>query len=95
MQKSQEGLEESTRGSEFISDSVDALYYNLNKISLSRDESYIDSPEWLNNKKATINPKNNGDKCFQYALTVALNYKQIKKDSQRISKIKSFIDQYS
>ena len=27
-----------------------------------------------NKKKATINPKNNDDKCFQYALTVALNY---------------------
>ena len=25
-------------------------------------------------KKATINPKNNDDKCFEYALTVELNY---------------------
>ena len=47
------------------------------------------------NKKATINPKNNDDKCFQYALTVALNYEKIKKDPQRISKIKPFIDQYN
>ena len=46
-------------------------------------------------KKATINPKDNDDKCFQYALTVALNYEQIKKDPQRISKIKPFIDQYN
>ena len=38
------------RGSEFISDSVDALYYDLNKTSLSRDGSYIDSP---NNKPKT------------------------------------------
>ena len=71
------------------------MYYNLNKISLSRGESYIDSPEWLKNKKATIYPKNNDDKCFQHALTVALNYEQIKKDPQKISKIKPFIDQYS
>ena len=41
---------------------------------------------------ATINPKNNDDKCFQYALTVALNYEQIKKDPERILKIKPFID---
>ena len=47
------------------------------------------------NKKPTINPKNNDDKCFQYALTVALNYQSIKKDPQRITKIKSFIDQYN
>ena len=46
-------------------------------------------------KKATINPKNNDGKCFQFALTVALNYAQIKKDSQRILKIKHFIDKYN
>ena len=82
-------------GSEFVYDSVDALYYNLNKVSLSRGRSYIDSPKWLKNKKATINPKNNDDKCFQYALTVALNYEQINKNPQRISNIKPFIDQYN
>ena len=76
--KYQEGLEESMRGSEFVYDSVDALYYNLNKVSLSRHGSYIDSPKWLKNKKATINPQNkNDDRCFQYAVTVALNYKKI------------------
>ena len=73
LQKYQEGLEESMRGSEFVYDSADVLYYSLNKVSLSRGESYIDSPKWLKNKKATINPKNKDDKCFQYALTVALN----------------------
>ena len=49
------------------------------KVSLSRGRSFTDSPEWLKNKKATINPKNNDDKCFHYALTDALNRKQIKK----------------
>ena len=95
LQRYQERLEESMRGSNFIFDSVDALYYNLNKISLSRSGSYIDSLEWLKNKKATINPKNNDDECFQYALTVALNYEQIKKNPQRISNINPFIDQYN
>ena len=42
-----------------------------------------------------MNPKNNGDKYFQYALTVALNYEQINKNPQRISNIKLFIDQYN
>ena len=83
------------RASEFFYDSVDALYYNLNKVNLSRGGSYIDSPKWLKSKKATINPNSNGDKCFQYALTVALNYEQIKKNLKRISNIKSFIDQYN
>ena len=51
-------------------------------------DHYIDSPEWLKNKKATKNPKNNADNCFQYSLTVALNHKQIKIHPERISKIK-------
>ena len=45
LQKYQEGLEESMRGSEFAYDSADALYYNLNKVSLSRGGSYIESPK--------------------------------------------------
>ena len=28
---------------------------------------------------STINPKNNDDKCFQYAVTLALNLDKIKK----------------
>ena len=83
------------KGTKFIFDRVDALYYNLNKISLSRGGSYIDSSKWLKNKKATMNPKNNDDKCFQYTLTVALNYEQTKNHPERISKIKLFIDQYN
>ena len=45
-------------------------------------------------KKATINPQNKKDnKCFQYALTVTLNYEKINNNHQRISKIEPFIDQ--
>ena len=53
----QEYLEEKMRGSEFVFDGVNALYYDLNKISLNRGRSYIDSPKWLKNKKATVNTK--------------------------------------
>ena len=95
LERYQEGLEESMRESEFIVDSVDALYYNLNKISLSRGGSNTDSPKWLKNVKATINPKNNDYKCFQHAVTVALNYQNIKNNPERISKIMPFVDQYN
>ena len=56
LQRYQEGLEESMKGSESIFDSVDVLYYDLNKISLNRGGYHIEIPEWLKNKKATINP---------------------------------------
>ena len=95
LQRYQEGLRELMKGSQFVFDSVDLLYYKCHQVSLNRDGSYIDSPKWLKNKKATINPKNNNDKCFQYALTFPLMYQSIKKVLQRISKIKPFIDQYN
>ena len=57
--------------------------------------SYIESAKWIKDKKLTINPKNNDYKCFQYAVTVALNHDKINKHPQRVSKIKPFIDQYN
>ena len=69
--------------------------YDFNKISINRGGSYIDSPKWTKIKRSTINPKNNDYKCFQYAITLALKFDKIKKDPQRISKIKPFIDQYN
>ena len=57
LQRHQERLETSMRGSKFSFDSVDLLYCKLPKTSLNRGGSYIDSPEWLKNKKATINKR--------------------------------------
>ena len=73
------------KGSDFGFDGVNFLYYYFNKISISRGGSYKDSPKWLENKKSTINPKNNDCKCFQYAVTLALNLDKIKKNPQGIS----------
>ena len=61
LQNYQKDLQESMTGSEFVSDSIDLLYYHLQKIGLKRGRSYIDSPEKLKNKKGTINPKNNDE----------------------------------
>ena len=96
LQRYEENLEEKMRGSEPVFDGINLLHYDLNKISLNRGGSYIKSPDWIENKKATINPQNKkDDKCFQYALTVALNHEKIKHDRERISQIKPFIDQYN
>ena len=75
----QEGLETKMKGSSFIFERVDSLYYHLHKISLNRAGSYIDSPKWLKTKGATINPKNKNNECFKYAITVALNHEKIEK----------------
>ena len=55
----------------------------------------LDSLKWLKNKKSTINLKNNDNNCFQYTLTIPLNYQKVKKDPQKLLKIKPFINQYN
>ena len=94
-QRYQESLKEKMRDSDFAFDGVNFLYYDFNKISIIRGGSYIDSPKWLKNKKSTINPKNNDYKCFQYAITLALNLDKINDHPKRISKIKPFIEEYN
>ena len=52
LQNYEKDLEKSLRGSNFVFDSVDLLYYLFQKTSLKRTRSsYIDSLEWLKNKK--------------------------------------------
>ena len=82
-------------GSNFVFESVDLLSYHIHKTNLKRGKSYIKSPEWILNKRATINPKNKDNKCFQYSITVALNHQNIENHPERISNIKPFIDQYN
>ena len=87
---------QSMRGCDFIFEYVQLLYYKCHKINVNRVGSYIDSPDWIKSKKATINPTNKKDnKCFQYAVTVALNYEKIGKHTERITKIKPFINKYN
>ena len=53
-----------TQGNNFVFESVDSLSYYIHKINLKRGKSYIKPPEWISNKRATINPENNDNKCF-------------------------------
>ena len=95
LQRYQENLQEKMKGSDFEFDGVNFLYYDFNKISIGRGGSYVDSPKWLKDKKSTINQKNNDHKCFQYAVTLALNIHKINDHPERISKIKPLIKEYN
>ena len=87
---------ESMKGSEFVFNFFQLLYYKCHNISANRGGSYIDSPNWIKNKTATINPIiKKESKCFEYAVTVALNYEEIKVDLQRITKIKPFLNKFT
>ena len=72
------------KGNDFIFDSVQVMYWKCYKVNFRRGGSYMDSSDWIKNRKATINPKNEDDKHFQYTATVALNYKEIKWNSERV-----------
>ena len=73
--------------SSYVYESVEGLSIHFHNIDLNRGSSYMPSPDSLKNKGATINPQNTKDNyCFMYAVTIALNHKEIGKNPDRISK---------
>ena len=84
------------KDTEFFFDFVHLLYYKYHKINPNQGGSYLKTLNWMKNKKATINRINKKDNiCFYYTVTVALNCEETKKDPQRITKIKPFINKYN
>ena len=75
------------KGSKFFFDYVHLLYYRCHKINPDCGRSYIDS---LDEQKKRKKKKDN--KCFKYAVTVALNHSKIEKNSETIRKTKAFIE---
>ena len=81
------------KDSEFVFDYVQLLYHKCHKINSVCGGSYIDFPDWI---KAAMNPINKKySNCSQYAVTVALNHEEIKRDLQKKTKIKPFINKYN
>ena len=52
---------ESMKSSELVLDYIQLLYYKCHKINMNSGGSYIDSSDWIKNKKATKNPINEKD----------------------------------
>ena len=84
------------QASEFNFVCVHLLYYTCHKKNPNHGGLYIDFPDWTKNQKVvgtSMNKKD--DKCFQYAVTIALNHEEIEKGSQIISEILSFKSTYN
>ena len=62
-------------GRDFVFDFVDGLHYKCYKISFNRGGSYIESYNWINDKKVTTNPQNNCTKPWKYLKTSRKNSK--------------------
>ena len=71
------------------------MYYKCHLINQILSGSYTYYPDWIKNKKATINPINKKDnKCFQYGVTVTFGHEEIGKNPDRIANIKPFTNKY-
>ena len=57
IQKYQELMEYSTNNSGLVLEGAELMNYDINKITINRAGSYIESPTWLKSKKCTINPQ--------------------------------------
>ena len=82
-------------GSSFVFNYVNFLDIEFKIVDLIRASSHIPSPDWIKSKKATVNPKNNDNECFKYAITVALSHNEIYNHLERISNIKKDIHKYN
>ena len=82
------GLEKSMAGSDFIFDCVHLFYRKCHKINFKWAGPYINSPNWIKDKKVTINLINRKDNTrIQYAITVTLDNEEIGKHPERRTKI--------
>ena len=79
----------------FTLDQIMHLHINFDRLTLTRGSSYMKLPEWIARKKAVINPKNEDEQCFKWAVIAALHHEEIKKDHQRISRVQHYEDQYN
>ena len=88
-------LEIGWESSDFVLSHVQSMYIQLQCIENCSARSFIPLPKKLANKKAVINPKNEDDFCFAYAIIVALNHKEIDHHPERISNLKKLISSYN
>ena len=70
---------------------LDATFHWLN---LTRGSSYFPLPDWLARKKAIINPPNNNEECFKWAVITALKWTGIKSHPECMSNLRKFINNY-
>ena len=76
-------------------DHIMHLDIDFHRLVLTGGGSYIKLPDWIANKKAIINPKNNDKECFKWAVIAALHHNEIAKDPQRVNNLQRFIEKYN
>ena len=67
------------------------MYYKCHRVNFRLGRSNTDSPYWIKKKKGTVNLENKDEKCFHQAVMDGLNYKEIKWNSKKFSKISNHL----
>ena len=66
------------------------MSYHIHKTSLRRGKSYIKSPEWIVDERATINVKNKDDTYLKYSIIVTLHHQGFDSHPERLSNMHHF-----
>ena len=74
----------------FVFDEVLFTNVDFHQLNLMRGSTYLPLPNWLARKKAIINPKNEDQECFKWAVIAASRWEEINNNPERISKLKIF-----
>ena len=67
---------------------------NFHQLNLTRGSSYLPLSPWLTNKRAIINPQNDDNECFKWAVIAALEFSNIKSHPERVSNLIKFSNDY-
>ena len=78
--------------SRFVFDEVLYLDVNFHQLNLTRGSSHLPLPNCIAKRKAIINPHNDVEECFKWAVIAAENVGM--KDPQCVSNLRKFIDNY-
>ena len=76
--------------SKFVFDEVLHMDVDFHRLILTRGSSYLPLPDWLSRKKVIINPQNEDQECFKWAVITASRWEETGNNPERISKLKRF-----
>ena len=76
--------------SKFVFDEVLFMDSNFHRLNLTRGGSYLPLPEFIQGKKAVINPQNDDFECFKWAVLASLHNSEIKRNANNIYNLKKF-----
>ena len=76
--------------SRFVFNRVLYTDIDFHQLNLTRGSSYVPLPQWLAQKEAIINPQNEDQECFKWAVIAASRWEEIDSHLERVSKLRKF-----